>query len=224
MRLANYSHLLLVLQLLLLVGKASAHSDLQFDGFFADVGAGYRNVTAGSSSTLTFRGNPIPYSMSSSTPSNSMAIVSAGYNFALAPNYYLGIGANISPASGLAQQTSIVAFNKTYSVTGVKPLYNYGVFLAPGMLLGSGLIYAKVGSQTQVVNSNTGSNFMGYLLGLGYKQPIYESIYAFGEFDYSKYQSQTITRSIGTSSGTINASINSAPQNIRFLLGLGYQF
>ena len=224
MRFIKHSYLLFALPIVMLIGTGSAHCDSLYDGFFVDVGAGYRSITASSSSAVTFRGNPNPYSISSSEPSNAIVVASAGYSFTLAPSYYLGVGVNVSPASGLAQQTSIVALNRTYSAAGIKPLYNYGVFLAPGMLFESGLVYAKVGSQTQVVNSNTGGDFKGYLMGLGYKQPIYESIYAFGEFDYSKYQSQTIARSMATSSGPINAFVTSTPQNVRLLLGLGYQF
>ena len=224
MRFSKYSHLFFELLLLFIIGTNFAHGESRFDGFYMDVGAGYRNITTTTSSSVTFRGNAIPYSMSSSKPSSAVGVASAGYNFILAPSYYLGVGVNASPASGLAQQTTIVALNKTYSVSGIKPIYNYGVFITPGMLLESGLIYAKVGSQTQVVNSNTGRNFKGYLFGLGYRQPVYESIYAFGEFDYSKYQSQAIARSIVTSSGVINSSVTSTPQNIRLLLGIGYQF
>jgi len=220
----KHSHILFVLPLLLFNKVCSAHIDSRFDGFFVDLGGGYRNITSSSSSSVTFRGNPIPSSVSSGKPSNTLGVASAGYNFTLTRAYYLGVGVNASPASGLAQQTSISALNKTYSVAGIKPIYNYGVFLAPSMLFESGLIYAKVSSQTQVVNTNTGNNFKGYLFGLGYRQPIYESIYAFGEFDYSKYQSQTISRSIATAGGTVNASITSTPQNVRLLLGVGYQF
>jgi hypothetical protein len=82
----------------------------------------------------------------------------------------LGIGANISPANGLAQQLHIQALNQAVTVSGIKPLYNYGFFLSPGFQTEDGLFYLKVGKQTQVVNSNTGSDFNGYLLGLGYKQ------------------------------------------------------
>jgi len=224
MRLSKYSGLIFGLLILFFNGTRSAYGEPRFDGFFVDVGAGYRNITTSSSSAVTFRGNSIPYSMSSSTPNNAVVVASAGYNFAITPGHYLGVGANASPANGLAQQTSIVALNKTFTVTGIKPIYNYGIFVTPSMLFGSGLMYIKAGSQTTVVNSSAGSSFRGYMLGLGYRQPIYESIYAFGEFDYLKYQSQIISRRIVNAGGSINASVTTAPQNIRFLLGIGYQF
>jgi hypothetical protein len=136
----------------------------------------------------------------------------------------LGIGANISPANGLAQQLQIQALNQAVTVSGIKPLYNYGFFLSPGFQIADGLFYLKAGKQTQVINSNSGSNFNGYLLGLGYKQFIYDSIYLFGEANYSFYESQTTSRTIIASGQTINASITTSPQSTRLLLGLGYQF
>jgi hypothetical protein len=84
----------------------------------------------------------------------------------------MGVGANVSPGSGQAQQAQIKALNQTFALPGNKPLYNYGFFLAPGLEIGDALAYFKVGMQTQVNNNNINPNFNGYLLGLGYKQYI----------------------------------------------------
>jgi hypothetical protein len=153
-----------------------------------------------------------------------VAVLTTGYNFNITQNYFLGIGANISPTNGLAQQLQIQALSQTVTVNGLKPLYNYGFFLSPGIQTEGGLFYLKAGKQTQVVNSNTGSNLNAYLLGLGYKQFVYESIYLFGEVNYSLYESQTTSRAIVTSGRTINASVTTTPQTTRLILGLGYQF
>lgn len=90
--------------------------------------------------------------------------------------------------------------------------------------MGDGLAYLKVGSQTQVNNSNTSSNFNGYLLGVGYKQLLTQSIYLFGEADYASYGSQTSSRTINSSGRLINASVTTKPQGSRYLIGLGYHF
>jgi len=86
------------------------------------------------------------------------------------------------------------------------------------------LAYLKLGAQTQVNNSNTGPNLNGYLLGIGYKQLITQSVYLFGEADYVAYKAQTTTRNVITSGQAINASITTKPQASRFLVGIGYQF
>ena len=203
-------------------GSERAHSD--FEGFYADLGLGYRDINNSTSSVVSINGKVIPSSLSSSGPSHTLGVLTAGYNFTIAQNYVLGIGANVSPSNGLTQQLQIQALNTTATVSGIKALYNYGFFLSPGFQVEEGLFYLKAGRQTQVNNANTGPNFNGYLLGLGYKQMVYDSIYLFGEVDYSSYGSQTTSRTVSSSGRIINASITTTPQITRFLLGLGYQF
>jgi hypothetical protein len=226
MLMTRYFYLFLILPILALGinGEAQAQAKSSFEGFFADVGAGYRNSNSSISSELTLKGAVIPSSISSSGLSHTVAVLTTGYNFNVTQNYFLGMGANISPANGLTQQLQIQALNQTATVSGSKPLYNYGFFLSPGIQTEDGLFYLKVGKQTQVVNSNTGSNFNGYLLGLGYKQFFYDSIYLFGEANYSSYDAQTTTRTITSAGRAINASVTTSPQITRLLLGLGYQF
>jgi hypothetical protein len=216
--------LLLLILSLSIASEAYAQSRSDFKGFFADAGAGYRSAYSSTSSELTLNGTVIPSNVNSSGLSHAVAVITTGYNFNITQNYFLGIGVNISPSSGLAQQLQIQALNQIVTVSGIKPLYNYGFFLSPGFQTEDGLFYLKVGKQTQVVNSNTGANFNGNLLGLGYKQFIYDSIYLFGEANYSMYESQTTSRTIVTSGRTINASVTTTPQTVRLLLGLGYQF
>ena len=216
--------LLLPLLTLGIAGEAHTQTRSDFQGFFTDVGAGYRNSYSSTSTELTLNGAVIPSSVSSSGISRTVAVLTTGYNFNITENYFLGIGANLSPANGLAQQLQIQALNQTATVSGIKPLYNYGFFLSPGFETKEGLLYLKAGKQTQIVNSNTGKNFHGYLFGVGYKKFIYDSIYLFGEANYTLYQSQTTSRTIVASGRTINASVTTTPQASRLLLGLGYQF
>lgn len=207
-----------------MIAGAQAQSEAKFDGFFTDISFGYRDVNASSSSTLSLNGTPMPSTLSSGQPTNTVGVLTAGYNFPLLPGFVLGVGANILPGSGQAQQVQVKALNQTVSLPGNKPLYSYGFFLAPGLLMGDSLIYLKAGTQTQVNNNNINPNFSGYLLGLGYKQLIYRSIYLFGEADYLSYQSQTTTKTVLSAGRTINASVTTKPQGSRYLIGIGYQF
>lgn len=204
--------------------RAQEKTHSQFEGFYTDVGFGYRDVNTSTSSVLTLNGSVIPSSISSGGYTHQISVLTTGYNFNITQKYFLGIGANISPANGLMQQIQIQALNQTVSMSGAKLLYNYGLFLSPGFQTEDGLFYLKAGKQTQVVNSNTGSNLNGYLLGLGYKQFVYESIYLFGEVNYTFFDPQTTSKTIVSSGRTINASITSSAQATRLLLGLGYQF
>jgi hypothetical protein len=203
---------------------AQAQSETNFDGFFTDISFGYRDVNATTTSTLSLNGASIPSTLSSGQPSNTVGVFTAGYNFPLVSEFVLGIGANISPGSGQAQQAQIKSLNQTIALPGNKPLYNYGFFLAPGLVTGDGLVYLKVGTQTQVNNNNINPNFNGYLLGLGYRQLIYRSIYLFGEADYVSYQAQTTTKTVILPGRAIIASVTTKPQSSRYLIGIGYQF
>lgn len=203
---------------------AQTHANTNFDGFFADFGVGYREVNSGMSSSLSINGTPIPSTLSSGQPANIVSVFTLGYNLPIDSVFKLGIGANISPASGQAQQTEVQARNQVVSLPGIKPLYNYGFFLAPSVVIGDGLAYLKLGTQTQVNNSNTSPNFNGYLLGVGYKQLLTQSVYLFGEANYGAYAAQTSGRTISSSGRSINASVTTKPQGSRYLVGVGYQF
>ena len=215
---------LLITLILVISSGAHAQSKSFFEGFYADFALGYRSVNTQTSSNLSLNGAIVPSTLSTSTPTNTVTAYTLGYNFTFAKSYILGIGANLSPASGQAQQVQVRALNQNISLPGIKPLYNYGIFITPGVDLGNGMAYLKAGTQTQVNNSNTSSNFYGYLLGLGYKQIVYQSVYLFGEADYASYSTQTATKAIATSGRMINASVTSTPQGSRFLIGVGYQF
>lgn len=86
-------------------GQDQTHS--KFRGFYTDLGLGYRYINTSTSSALTLNGSMIPSSVSSSGSRHTLAVLIAGYSFNVAQNYYLGIGANISPSNGLTQQLQI---------------------------------------------------------------------------------------------------------------------
>lgn len=220
------SHLFFIIISLCLLtpGRAEELEGAKYTGFYADLGFGYRDITTSTSSVLSLNSTVIPSSISSGGASHTLAVLTGGYSFNLAHNFFLGIGANISPANGLTQQLQVQALNRNTTVSGIKSLYNYGVFITPGIQIEEGLLYLKAGKQTQVNNSNSSTNFNGYLLGLGYKQFIYDSIYLFGEADYSSYDAQTTSRTFVSSGRTINAAVTTTPQSSRVLLGVGYQF
>lgn len=219
----RYYFYLTLLGITLSLASATQASS-NFDGFFIEAGVGYRNVNTSTTSTIRLNGAVIPSTLSPGQASNVVTVFSTGYNFPITSGYVLGVGANISPASGQAQQIQVQALNQTITLSGIKPLYNYGFSLTPGLVIGDGLAYLKLGTQTQVNNSNTSPNFNGYLLGLGYKQWIYQSIYIYGEANYGSYKSQTTTANVIASGRSINAAVTTKPDGSRFLLGLGYQF
>jgi hypothetical protein len=218
-------HFLVLVSLILGLGHVTqTHASANFEGFFADFGFGYREVNSGTSSSLSVNGTPIPSTLTSGQPANTVSVFTLGYNLPIDSVFKLGIGANISPASGQAQQVQVQALNQVVSLPGIKPLYNYGLFLTPSVVIGDGLAYLKAGTQTQVNNSNTSPNFNGYLLGVGYKQLVTQSVYLFGEANYASYAAQTSSGAISSAGRSINASVTTKPQGSRYLIGIGYHF
>jgi outer membrane immunogenic protein len=118
---------------LLTPGQAEELEGKKYTGFYTDVGFGYRAINASTSSALTLNNTVIPSSISSSGASHTVAVLTGGYSFDIAQNFSLGIGANISPANGLTQQLQVQALNRTTTVNGIKSLYNYVIFITPGI-------------------------------------------------------------------------------------------
>jgi outer membrane immunogenic protein len=98
---------------------AQTHASTNFDSFFADFGFGYREVNSGTSSSLSVNGTPIPSTLSSGQPANIVSVFTLGYNLPIDSAFKLGIGANISPASGQAQQIQVGAQNQVVSLQGI---------------------------------------------------------------------------------------------------------
>lgn len=193
-------------------------------GVFVDIGMGYRELQPQTNLSLSRMGANIPSSINAGYTGGGVVLANLGYNFAINSDYVLGLGLNASTTGSQSQNLMISAMNKSISLAGNQALYNYGAFLAPGAVIGDGLLYLKLGYQIQVNNSNTGTNYSGYLGGLGYKHILDQSIYIYSELNYSIYGSQTQARSTSLDGVPLNISITSAPISSRILLGLGYQF
>jgi hypothetical protein len=69
-----------------LQAQEKAHS--QFKGFYTDVGFGYRNISASTSSVLTLDGSVIPSSVSSSSSSQQVGVLTTGYTSTLPRNTF----------------------------------------------------------------------------------------------------------------------------------------
>lgn len=112
----------------------------------------------------------------------------------------------------------------TYDVSNV-----FSFTLIPGYALNdTNLIYAKVGYAGSTINANSPGNYPqqanrvnGTVYGLGYKQLITQSIYAFGEGNYAVNRAKPVT--VLTNSGsTVNSTADATGYD--FIFGVGYHF
>ncbi|SNX29170.1 hypothetical protein SAMN06295945_1535 [Polynucleobacter meluiroseus] len=176
--------------------------------------------------------------------STGIAALAAGYNFGINSEWILGLAASYYPgaSAGATGTLNIASTSLTnsnpllpnYPISGqssvatyqVKNLYS--IVATPGYALDKDrLVYAKVGYtgatiglSTSTVAYNT-TNLHGFTVGLGYKQILTGSIYAFGEVNYASYGNSTASATNVTGTA-ISAPIKGTGTDL--LVGIGYRF
>ncbi|APC01055.1 outer membrane beta-barrel protein [Polynucleobacter asymbioticus] len=203
---------------------------------------------------LTAYGYPatVTQSASASNVNNvntATASLSAGYNFGINETWILGLGASYypgassgatgqlslapttisSPAGALVGSPANVPGGSTTATYNVKNLYS--VTFTPGYAIDKDrLAYAKLG-YTGVTIGLSGptlayqsTNLTGWTLGLGYKQMVTESLYAFGEVNYGSYGTKNLTATLTNSAGTSLQGMTVSGNGTDILVGVGYRF
>jgi hypothetical protein len=179
--------------------------------------------------TTTSSGTTYPNTATANHANGPAANVGVGYNFGVGGNYLLGIGATLYPGHSRSASSTLVT-NGTIVKTGTYDVSNVFSFtLIPGYALNdTSLIYAKVGYAGSTINANSPGNYPqqanrvnGTVYGLGYKQLITQSIYAFGEGNYAVNRAKPVT--VLTDSGSTVKSTADAT-GYDFIFGVGYHF
>lgn len=208
--------------------SSAAFAQSAFEGAYAQLGIGVENSTPKLNSvTSVDAGVVTPYNTSISGATSFSAVIAAGYTFAVADKFLLGIGAEYAPLAGTSSSYSYTAGAGSVAGNSTKQS-SYNVFISPGYAIDKDkLAYLKVGytglaskNTNNSMTPNTSTNYTGYALGLGYKQIIQGGLYGFGEFNYSIYNNQTNNTAAGSSVMTTVSSGNI----YNFLVGLGYKF
>jgi hypothetical protein len=236
---------LLALAGIAILSSTHANAQSSFEGAFGQIGIGYGNVSpsvsnvtvSGSAGGTTITNYPLSSSVGNSNDFTGTATI--GYNFGVAKDFLLGIGAEYSPfASGSSN------VNANYGPDGSGAWYratttfkienSYNIFLSPAIVIDKDkLLYAKVGYTG--ASANTAGQTLslnGYSLGLGYKQIISGSWYGFGEVNYASYGNQNLSTSYN-STVTVGGSTYNVPttakatvsaNTMNVLVGVGYKF
>ena len=196
-----------------------------FEGFYAQIGAGYQSVSPTKSIATSFNEVNVPSTINANDFSSFAATTTLGYTGVLSNHFSLGIGAEYSPLPGPSRQQTISLFDRNTPIGSTQEKNAYNLFIAPGLTVGDdGLAYIKVGYSGMQVSANTSINYTGYSLGLGYKQFIAGDLYGFGEMNYLNYGNQTISQSSVISTRRVVTTISSSVSVTNFLLGMGYRF
>ena len=206
-----------------------------WEGFYAEaaVGLGQFNPTINNASiqSTRFGGKTLPVTTQQDNLSTGTNKIGLGYTYGINDRYTLGIAASYSlgassPANGSFYATS--PLGKTPSVWFKYQIKDvWSVTVNPGYVIDKDkLAYAKVGmtGNTMGINGGTANyqtyNFTGYVLGLGYKQMVTQSVYFLGEVNYAGISSKTAI--IQTSGGPITGNVGGSGVDV--LVGVGYKF
>jgi len=207
------------------VVASSAMAQSAFQGFYGQVGVGYESMDPGFSSGTITSGSASgrAYTMSSSNGNSFVGNVGIGAYFPVTSSFLLGVGADYSPLQSDSTNFTFSIPSASYSEKGSwRKVDSYNVFLSPAYVVAKDkLAYAKLGytGMKSKLNSSDGTNdtteFSGMSFGLGYKQIISGSIYAFGEVNYAAYGSKSL-------GGDVSGSTK--PTAMNALVGMGYSF
>jgi opacity protein-like surface antigen len=205
-----------------LVGTVNAQS--AFEGFYGQIGVGYESVDGGFSNGTMKSGTASgrAYTFSSSNGNSFIGNVGIGAYFPVTKTFLLGAGAEYSPFAGSSTNATFKIPTLSFTSTSSwKKKDSYNIFLSPAIAVDKDkLAYAKIGftgmstQQTDSDGTKTNENYTGYSLGLGYKQMVSGSIYAFGEVNYATYGSKNMGSDLSGSA---------KPSSMNALVGVGYK-
>ena len=223
------------------VVASTAMAQSAFQGFYAQAGVGYENNSFGSRTfNVTAKpgkpdtGTAGDLSAPSSSGGGFSGLIGLGYNYSVAPQWLIGIGADYSPTSTTTSTQFVVTCSPQSDCDGTnnyKVNNRYSVYLTPGYEVDKDkLVYLKAGYSGENVTwqpqgtaasvASQSKTASGYVVGLGYKQLIDKNIYVFGEGNYYSYSSNNVS----STSGSQTVTQAQTPSAYQFLVGLGYKF
>ena len=214
--------------------QAQSAKENAWQGLYGQVGLiGYESyIPSSSTGTTTVGSTVLPTTFSGNNANGLAGNISAGYNFAINDRYLIGVAATLYPGHSPSASTS--ASNAGGTSTGSYNVANvFSFYITPGYAIDQDkMVYAKVGYTGATMNSSASGNragnfdeistyMSGVVLGLGYKQMITESIFAFGEFNYAIDSPKTINL---TTNDGLQVSSTAKAVGYDFILGVGYRF
>jgi hypothetical protein len=231
----KFTHLATIIAILF---SSYVHAETKINpwsGAYGQIGLiGYESyIPKGTSgTTTTASGVTFPNTSTADHANGPAANIGIGYNFDLGSSYLLGIGAALYPGHSRSASSTLVTTTPagasvktgTYDVSNI-----FSFSLLPGYVIDqTRLIYGKIGYAGSTLNANSPGNYPqqsnrvnGTVYGIGYKQFITGSIYAFGEGNYAVNRAKAVT--VLTDSGaTVKSTADATGYDVVF--GVGYHF
>ena len=196
-----------------------------FEGFKAELGAGYAQVKP-SSSGGTISPYGLTYTAAADNLNTPLFFLGLGYDYAINDSWLIGVGGTYAPFnSNTGNQSVTIAgsstsgrywFNKAYSLF-VKPSY---------VLDKDSTVYGKVGYTGLSSNGDTATvDLKGMMFAAGYSRNFDKNLYGFAEVAYAKYGDSDLPTNYFASklpNAVNNGTISASAMEIKF--GIGYKF
>jgi len=220
-----------------IAAPAAAFAQNAFQGFYAQIATGYQTTKFGSVNTqVTGMPSGIPpiyLSTEQFNVSTAPAILGLGYNFALNPQWVLGVGFDYDV---VAKQTNFgtgvsVGSLKATDFGQMKVNNRWSLYVAPGYAATkTGLLYGKVGyAQAKASVSDANSQTLnGWLIGAGWRQQFSNALYGYLEANYMGYTKPTWGGSEVVDYGgklyNVGVSFQPSASAYNVLVGVGVKF
>jgi hypothetical protein len=204
-----------------------------FEGFKAELGAGYAQVKGNASGgTIT----PVYYASSYTGAADNLNtplfFLGLGYDYAINDSWLIGVGGTYAPFnSNTGNQTITFSPYSPSGPSGANPVtarfwFNnaYSLFVKPSYVLDKdSTVYGKVGYTGLTSNSDKSSTALtGMMFAAGYSRNFDKNLYGFAELAYAKYGDSSIPTNYFSPSLVNNGTISASAMEIKF--GIGYKF
>ena len=203
-----------------------------FEGFNAQIGAGYQSTSAKITSINDTTGVVKGANFNQANGGSVVATLGLGYTKSLGDSFTLGVQAEYNAAPSQTGNSNMVASDGTAIVANKFTLNNQAsISLVPGFAVNADtLVYALatlksngVDAADPAVFKNTNVN--GILLGLGAKYNFTKNVYGFVEANAVQYGNASTSGVANTTNhGTLTLSGTTNVNSYNGLVGVGYRF
>jgi len=201
-----------------------------FEGFKAELGAGYAQVkpTASGGTISGASAYTTSYTTAADNLNTPLFFLGLGYDYAINDSWLIGVGGTYAPFNSNTGNQSITT-PAAGTVSGRYWFNNaYSLFVKPSYVLDKdSTVYGKVGYTGLRSNGDTATvNLTGMMFAAGYTRNFDKNLYGFAEVAYAKYGDGSLpTNYFATSVKTDavnNGTISASAMEINF--GIGYKF
>ncbi|BDW10314.1 hypothetical protein PSHI8_03960 [Polynucleobacter sp. SHI8] len=202
-----------------------------FEGFKAELGAGYAQVkTTASGGTITgASAYTTSYTTSADNLNTPLFFLGLGYDYAINDSWLIGVGGTYAPFNSKTGDQSLTV-NPLGKTTQGRYWFNnaYSLFVKPSYVIDKdSTVYGKVGYTGLSTNVDSASvNLTGMMFAAGYTRNFDKNLYGFAEVAYAKYGDGDLPTnffaSTITSTAVNNGTVSASAMEIKF--GIGYKF